>query len=152
MLYLSIRFLHIVFMATWIGALLFLSGDVRRSLAEPAAHLQLLRARLIGATRLAGASALLTVGTGIALIFLLGGFGAVPPAIHLGLLLGLAMMAVGGGLIGRNARAIADGLEQDASRESLLPVAAKLAVGARAFHALWLIALGSMVFRGLSVG
>jgi len=150
--YLIVRLIHIVFMATWIGSLLFLSGDIRRTLAEPSAHLPLLRARMNRATRIAGASGLMTLVTGVALILLLGGFGAVPPAIHLGLLTSLAMLGVGGGLIGRNARTIEAGLEKGESPASLLPAAEKLALGARIFHSLWLATLALMVFRALSVG
>jgi len=152
MLYLSLRFVHIIFMAIWIGALLFLSGDATRSLADPSAHLPLLRDRMARANRVAAASAMITVVTGVALIFERGGFGAVPPAIHLGLVTGLAMMFVGGGLIGRNARKIEAGLAEGERGQSLTPAVKQLAMGTMVFHALWLVTLALMVFRGWSFG
>ena len=149
MLYLTLRLLHISFMAIWIGAIFFCSGDVRRTLAAPDSDLDLLRDRMNRATRLGGASGLITVITGIALIFVLGGFGSVTPAIHTGLLLGLVMLGVGGGMVGRNWRKIDAALAGGATRESVAPLVKKLVIGNGVFHALWTLTVVLMVFRAV---
>lgn len=147
MLTLTIRFVHIFFMATWVGAVLFIAGDAKRTLSDPSASLGQLRERGTRATKLSAISALVTLGSGIGLIFAVGGFGAVPPAIHIGMLTGFAMLAVGGGLIGRSWHQIDSALEQGAEPASLLPVARRLSMAVGIFHALWLLTLGLMVFR-----
>ena len=147
MLVLGLRLLHLMFMGTWIGALLFVSGDVKRTLAEPAVHIPLLRNRIGRATRFAAISGLMTIVTGICLIFALGGFGSVPPTIHTGILMGLAMLGVGVGMIGGSWKKIVAGLDAGASPDSLLPLAKKMTMGMMVFHLLWLVTLGLMVFR-----
>lgn len=147
MLYLTLRLLHISFMAIWIGAIFFSSGDVRRTLATPDANLDLLRDRMHRSLRLAAASGLITLVTGVALIFALGGMGSVPIGIHIGLLTGLIMLGVGGGLVGRSWKQIDAALAGGASRESVAPLVKKLAMGNGIFHGLWTLTLVLMVFR-----
>ena len=43
---LILRFFHILFMATWFGAAMFLSSDLKSSLAEPRSNLGLLQSRV----------------------------------------------------------------------------------------------------------
>jgi hypothetical protein len=136
-----------LFMATWLGAVLFSSGDAKRTLANPSAHLPLLRDRMARSTRVAGISALGTVLSGFGLIFVLGGFGSVSPGIHVGLVLSIVLMGIGGGFIGRNWKKIEAGLDDGKDAASLAPFAKQMSIGAMIFHTLWFVVLVLMVFR-----
>ncbi len=147
MLYLALRLIHVLFMATWVGAVLFFSGDVRRTLAAGPEHLPLLRDRLARCNRLAGLSALVTIATGVGLILVLGGFGAVPSTIHSGFLGGLILLGVGGGGIGRTWQQIDGRLQGGADPATLSHLVRRLDTIAILFHTIWLLVLCLMVFR-----
>ncbi len=147
MIYSSLRLLHILFMATWLGATLFTSGDIKRTLAAGPEHLPLLKDRVGRSTRLAAISAPLTVVTGIVLIFQLGEMGAVPMGIHIGLLLGIAAWIVGAVVTGGAWSKIAAGLDEGQEPASLMPQVKRMAISGRIVHTLWLVTLILMVFR-----
>jgi hypothetical protein len=146
MLLLFLRLVHITAMATWIGGLSFVSGDLRRTLATQGADHALLRSRMTHATRMAAGSALVTVGTGLALIAVRGGFSAVSPAIHAGLVLGVALWFLGG-FIGLSWRRIDGALAAGAEASSLQGDVRKLTIAVGVFHTGWLVVLVLMVFR-----
>jgi hypothetical protein len=151
MLYLSLRFVHITFMALWIASGGFAGSDVRRTLAtgDPA-QVPLLRVRMQRFAILGGVSSLVTILTGIALIFALGGFGKVPVAIHVGLTLGVILGIVGGAGIGGTWRKI-DALLGPAGAPSdpsaVAALVKRLSMHTGIFHLLWLTTLVLMVFR-----
>jgi len=147
LLYLSLRLVHIGCMALWIGAIFFCSGDVRRTLASPEGNLDLLRERMSRSLKISASAGGLTVLSGIGLIVVLGGMGAVPVPIHIGLTVGFVMLGVGGGVVGRSWKAIDAALAAGGSRESVAPLVKRLAVGNGIFHGLWLLTLVLMVFR-----
>lgn len=143
----TLRFLHITFMALWIGALSFVSGDVRRTVAAAAPNAELLAGRIRSYNRVAHVGGILTLLTGFALIFEIGGFRAIPKSIHSGIVVAILMMGVHGALISRNARIIAQELAKGTDGASLSSRVKKVLVGAGVFHTLWLIALILMVYR-----
>lgn len=147
MLVLTLRFLHIIFMATWFGGSLFAPGDARRTLSNEAADLELLQGRLKRYAVLGAVSALLTIVTGFGLIFALGGFKVVSPAIHIGMLVAFVMWGVGMFVVGGASRKIAAGIAEKKPRAELLGHAKRMAMGTGIFHLLWIVALGLMVFR-----
>ena len=93
-----LRLLHIAAMTVWLGGGLSLppGRDVQRSLAQGAVGGAPLIARLMTITRMVIPAAVVTVLSGLALIWMRGGFAAVPPRIHAGLALSLSIFAVGG--------------------------------------------------------
>lgn len=147
MLYYALRFVHLIFMATWFGSTLFTSGDIKRTLAAGPAGVPALRERVARSSRIAGLSALLTIVTGIALIFVLGGFGSVPPPIHISLVLALAAMAIGAGGIGGAWKKIEKRIDEGADPTSLGDLAKRISMLSGIFHLLWLVTLVLMVFR-----
>lgn len=147
MTYLTLRLVHILFMATWIGSVMFMTGDVRRTVQAGPVHLDLLRDRVRRFARLGGASALITIVTGVALIVNVGGMGAVSPAIHTGLTLGLVAWGVSGGVIGGGWRKLDAGLASGQDAATLAPFLMRMRIGAMVFHSLWLVILILMVFR-----
>ena len=144
-----LRWLHLLFMTSWFGASLFVAGDVRRTLNTEGANTDLLKNRLKHAQFVTGASAWLTLLSGIALIVQLGGMAAVPTGVHLGLgmtVLMIGLHAVGiGGTIGQ----INTQLDEGAEPMSLMPLSYRLTVLHGVFHFMWVSTLAMMVFRHL---
>jgi hypothetical protein len=93
-LYYSLRIVHILAMAVWFAAPLLITSDVRRSLGLGREHVGPMITRVDRAVTLAMGFGVITIVTGVVLIFQLGGFKAVHPRIHTSLLLGLAALAV----------------------------------------------------------
>lgn len=147
MIYLILRLVHVLFMATWIGAVFFTSGDVQRSLEAGPEHLPLLQERIGRNLRVASPSAILTILSGFGLIFSLGGMGSVPPAIHTGMTLGLLAWAVSAVGIGGSWRKIQTGLADGHDRAALAPLLKRMKISTMAFQTLWLVCLILMIFR-----
>jgi len=147
MVYLILRLVHILFMATWIGAVFFTSGDVRRSLEAGPEHLSLLQDRVSRNVRIAGPSAILTLLSGFGLIFSLGGMASVPPAIHTAMTLAILAWAVSGFGIGGAWRKIQAGLAEGQDLATLAPLLKRMKISTMVFQTLWLVCLVLMVFR-----
>jgi hypothetical protein len=147
MITLSLRLVHLVFMATWIGAVMFITGDVKRSLAGGTQHHDLLQDRMRRSLRLANLSAIVTIGTGFALIDSVGGMGAVSPAIHSGMTLALLAWLAAGVGIGGAWKKIVSGLDQGQDLAALAPLLKRLKISAMVFQSLWIVTLVLMVFR-----
>ncbi len=148
MTYLVLRLLHILFTATWFGSTLFAGGDIRRTLAAGPEHVALLRERMRRVTRVVAASAVLSILTGFALIFAVGGFGAVPVGIHMGMLTAVLAWVVGFLGQGMTWAKIDAALDRGAPPAEVEPLARRYAMANRAVHGLWLLTLILMVFRG----
>jgi hypothetical protein len=146
-MYIGLRLLHILCMTAWFGSMLFVTGDVKRTIAAGPAHLPLLRDRVGRVNRVAGIAGALTVLSGFALIFAVGGFKAVPPAIHTGMLLGLIAWAIGALGFGRTWTALSVRLDAGADAASVADLVKRLGMFTGLFHATWLAALLTMVLR-----
>lgn len=147
MLVLALRFIHIIAMTLWFAAGVFATSDIRRSLANPA-EIPGLRVRMKKTGIFAIIGGVLTILTGVGLIFSLGGFGAVPVPIHIALLLSVVQAGIGGGGIGRTWAQIEAKLDAGADPAAVQPLVARIAMMGGIFHALWAINLGLMIFRG----
>jgi hypothetical protein len=139
------RFLHVVSIATWLGAALWLAGDARRSLeASPeAAHAFLRRAR--GSLRLDRWAGLATLVTGAALIHFTHVWPALPPALIIGMVLGIARMGLTDAALRPALRRLAVRLEAGEPPGTLLPLAGRLAMLSGIGHLAWLGALAGMI-------
>ncbi len=144
-----LKLLHLVFMAAWFGSVLFVAGDVRRTVATDGADLDLLRDRCARYKRISMVSAILTLATGFGLIFTRGGMGAVPFPIHISILTGLAALVVGAAGIGKTWQRIDGRLSGGASAADVAGDVKKLGMFTMVFHTLWLGTLVLMVFRHL---
>jgi len=141
-----VRFLHILAMAAWLAASLWLAGDARRSLsagrAEAMAFLGRARAALL-TDRAAGA---LTIFTGLGLVHLANAW---PPSA--GLLIGFVLALVRAGLtdavMAPALRRIATGLAGGAEPATLRPHASRMASVSGLGHLAWLLALAAMTLR-----
>lgn len=98
--------------------------------------------------RLLGMSSLLTLATGVALIFMAGGFGTVPLNFHIALGILLGAIVVSSAVVRPTVTklvetAAADSLNQDAA----LKLIKRLAMGTGILHLLWLVTLILMFVR-----
>lgn len=148
MLILCLRFVHVAAMALWFAAGVFATGDIRRSLAHPD-ELPGLRVRMAKTALFAIVGGVVTLVSGILLIFALGGFAAVPWPIHLALVLGVLQAGIGGGGIGRTWAQIEAELDAGGTPDSVQPLFRRIAIMGGIFHALWVVNLGLMVFRSV---
>jgi uncharacterized membrane protein len=98
MTYALVRLLHFAAVILWLGGGFSLPPvrDVRRSVALGREAGARVVARLETITRLVVPAAVVTVLSGLLLVWMRGGFAAVPPRIHAGLALALSVFAVGG--------------------------------------------------------
>jgi len=138
------RLLHVLSMATWLAASLWLAGDARRSLAAGAGEARAFVARARAALRLDRIAGALTIVTGLSLLHFAQAW---PP--RGGLWLGMALAVVRAGLtdaaLSPAVKAIAAGLDAGQPPEALLPVARRLAATSGAGHVAWLGALVGMI-------
>ena len=148
MLYLGLRLVHIAAMAAWFAPIVFVAGDARRTI-EAGGDLAGLRVRMGRGGAMAAGSGIVTVLTGVALIFAMGGFGAVPVPIHIGLTLGVVMWLFGAIGIGGTVRKLDAAIAAGSSKDQLLPFARRLSMLTGIFHLLWLTILALMVFRNV---
>lgn len=95
-LYPLLKLIHVFSMAIWIGAPLLLGRDIRSSIS--AGETNSLINRIDALNRLTLWSGLITFVTGFVLIFVLGGFKAVHPGIHIGLLLTIVLLGISHGM------------------------------------------------------
>jgi hypothetical protein len=139
-----LRLLHVLSMATWLAASLWLAGDARRSLSAGAAEARAFLARGRAALRLDRLAGLFTIVTGLSLLHFAHAW---PP--RGGLWLGMSLAVVRAGLtdaaLAPALRAISAGLEAGQAPGALLPAARRLAATSVAGHVAWLLALCGML-------
>ena len=93
--YSLILLVHILSMAIWLASGLWVAGDMRRTLALGKPHTEVMVTRIERSKRITIASALLTVASGLGVVFAQGGFSVMPIRIHLGIGLTLCTFTVG---------------------------------------------------------
>jgi hypothetical protein len=140
----ALRLLHVLSMATWLAASLWLAGDARRSLSAGAAEARGFLVRASAALRLDRIAGGLTILTGLALLHFAQAW---PP--RAGLWLGIVLAVVRAGLtdavVAPAVRTISAGLEAGQAPSGLLPVARRMAAISGAGHVAWLGALSGML-------
>ena len=143
-MYELLRFLHILSASAWLGATLWVAGDVRRTLALGRPHpgpLPALSTRALGRSRAAGAA---TLVTGLAVMFYVGGHP------RTGLMIGFALTLVRLAVVAaglrpawrRIATRLAAGEDVPASDGAV----GRMVMFSGIAHTLWLLALATMVF------
>jgi len=141
-----VKLVHLVSMACWLGATLWLAGDARRSLpAGPAeARAFVARAgRALGLDRWAGA---LTILSGLGLLHL-DKLWPPPAWVVVGFSLAVARAGLSDALLRPSLRRLAAGLDSGRSPADLAAGARRLAALSGAGHLAWLVALAAMVGR-----
>lgn len=114
----ALRALHLLSMALWFSIGFFWPGDVRRTLARGVPHVEALAERVERVLKTSLIAAFLTLGSGVGMIFQLGGMKALPTRMHAGIGIALLLLGVEILLVDPAAsklfRAIADGKLEDA--------------------------------------
>jgi hypothetical protein len=141
------RFLHVLSMAAWLAAALWLAGDARRSLTAGGAEALAFTRRARAAVGLDGAAGGLTILTGLALLHFSGIWPNVRTGLWLGMALAVVRAAITGAVLRPGVRRITAGLEAGQAPSALLPEAKKLAAVSGVGHLAWLVALAGMVVR-----
>lgn len=139
------RYLHVVSIATWLGAALWLAGDARRSLgAGPEAARAFLQRALasLKVDRMAGVA---TLVTGAALLHFAKLWPALPLPLLVGMVLGVARAGITDALLFPAVRKLAARLEAGEAPSALLPVAGRLSMLSGIGHLVWLGALAGMI-------
>lgn len=88
-----VRIVHFLAMAVWFATPLMISGDLKRTVARGKPHTDTVVARAERTLFIATLGAFGTIASGLAMLFMLGGFKAMPPRIHAGF--GLALVTLG---------------------------------------------------------
>ncbi len=138
------RFLHVLSISLWIGAALWVAGDVRRTLAAPRADLEALAARARPMLGLDVAAGVATILTGI-LLLLAEGVTRPRADIMLGFFLAVVRLGVLTGVRG-SFRSLVVRAKEDASVGPRDPAARRIGMLSGVAHGLWLLALAAMVF------
>jgi len=137
--------IHVLGAAVWFGPKLFWPRRLRTGLAS-AESAKVVVPAIARELRVTSAGAVLVFATGLALIFLHGGFKAVPPRIHAGL--GLTLVAFTAGLAVSLPALVAlwRHVEQG-DLEKARPLVKRIAIGEAIEHTCWLATLVLMVWR-----
>ncbi len=138
------RFLHVLSISLWIAAALWLSGDVRRTVALGRPHVDALASRVRPAFGLDVSAAIATVASGICLLV---AEGVTRP--RFGIIAGFAIALVRVGVlteVRRVWRSLAERLRQGEEIQAYHPAVRRIAKLTGVAHSLWAVALAGMVF------
>ena len=142
----AIRLCHFLGMAVWFAGALGIAGDVRKTIARGKPHTAILVPRVMRALNIGSVAAIVTIASGIGMVFALGGFKAVQPRIHAGMGLAILTLAVEIMLLKPAAARLGEALDSGDGRE-LRPTAGRIAMFSGITHALKLVTLVLMIFR-----
>lgn len=143
----TVRFLHVLGMATWLAASLWLASDAKAamSLGPDAVRSYVRRGRL--AVRLDQAAAVFTILTGVCLIHFINVWPNLRHGLWMGIVLAVARAGLVGALVSPSLRRMGAAVEAGQPPAALQPLAAKIALGSRLGHVAWVGALAGMLFR-----
>lgn len=139
------RFLHVLSISLWIGAALWVAGDVRRTLAAGRGALDALAARARPMLALDLGAGVATILTGL-LLLLAEGVTRPRAGIVLGFFLAAVRLGVLRGVRG-TFRSLVARAKEGAEPGPEDPAARRIAILSGIAHGLWLLALAAMVFR-----
>jgi hypothetical protein len=139
----TLVFLHVLATSVWIGAALWVAGDVRRALALGRPHADALAARVRPALGLDAAAGLATVVTGGLLVW------EQAVGVRLGIAIGFLVTLARLGVVASMRRAFRDVVARLQAGEAVAPsdvAARRISMLSGIAHTLWLVALATMVF------
>ncbi len=140
-----LAFLHVLTVSVWLAAALWVSGDVRRTLAMGRPHLDALPARVRPALGLDAVAGIATIATG-ALLYWQMGLGRPRFGLAAGIVLTLARLGLLTA-VRRAWRGILARIQAGETVPATDPAARRLAMLAGIAHTAWLFALAGMVLR-----
>ncbi|MEZ4471233.1 MAG: hypothetical protein R3F60_10610 [bacterium] len=147
--YIALVILHIVAGATWFGGPLSLAGGLKRALAGDGAGFRIATTGAVRQATVAAIGALLTLATGLGLVFAVyGGFKGLPVRFHMALGLVIVGAALAWGAVRPTCtRLAAAAAGPGFAPESVRPAVKRLSMFIGIGHTLWLAALVLMYAR-----
>jgi hypothetical protein len=139
------RYLHVVSIAAWLGAALWLAGDARRSLAAGPEAARAFLQRALASLKVDRMAGLATLLTGAALLHFSRLWQSLPLPLLVGMALGVARAGITDALLFPAVRRLAARLEAGEPPAALLPVAGRLSMLSGIGHLVWLGALAGMI-------
>jgi len=146
-LYSLLRMAHLLSMAVWLANGLTVTSDMRRTIPLGKPHTELLIARIHRSSRITIGSGLLTIVTGLGLVFAQGGFSAMPLRIHVGLALTLVTCGVGATLAEPSWQRIVKAIRADDDVAEVTRLARRFSAFYGVEHALKLVVAALMIFK-----
>jgi hypothetical protein len=143
----SIKLVHVLAIATWFGPKVLVGADLRRAIADGASAMQAAVHRVNLVQKVAIAASMVALASGLVMIFLLGGFGAVEHRIHLGLALTLALFGLGAFGVDKAWKRIREAVKAGHDKELLSRLERRLSRLMSIEDVIWVGVLMLMVFR-----
>ncbi len=140
-----LRLLHVLSMAAWLGAAMYVPADVKRTLALGPPHTVPLLGRVSLALRIDLAAGILTVITGALLASPLGQVG-MSAGVIAGAVLGLVLLGIVIGVLTPAWKRIAVAIEAGGGTEGAEASVKKLTAFGGVAHLVWLLALAAMLW------
>jgi hypothetical protein len=144
MLHSLLVFLHVLAISTWIGAAIWVAGDVKRALAMGKPHVDALAARIRPALGLDAAAGIAAIVTG-ALLMWEEGMGHPRFGITAGIVLALVRLGLLAAMRGAW-RGILARIRAGETVAATDPAARRMSMLSGIAHTMWLLALAGMVF------
>jgi hypothetical protein len=144
MLHSLLVFLHVLAISTWIGAAIWVAGDVKRALAMGKPHVDVLAARIRPALGLDAAAGVATIVTG-ALLMWEEGMGHPRLGITAGIVLALVRLGLLAAVL-RAWRGILARIQAGEAVSATDAAARRMSMLSGIAHTMWLLALAGMVF------
>lgn len=142
----AIKFIHILSAAIWFGSKFLVPVDIRRAIADGGSPLDAAIRRINLAQKVVITTATITLASGIAIIFMYGGFAAVPPRIHAGFVLTLVLFALGAFAVDKVWARIRDAVKRGEGRAELDRLERLFSRLMTLENILWCVVLFLMVF------
>jgi hypothetical protein len=143
----AVKLIHVLSIAIWFGPKLLVPADLRRAIADGAAAMEAAVRRINLVQKVTIAASMATLASGLAMIFLYGGFSAVPLRIHIGFGLTLAIFGLGAFGVDKTWARIRTGVKEGKDRSELDAWARRLSFLMTLENVVWLAILLLMVFK-----
>ena len=142
-------FVHAASAALWWASAVMVMGQIRLAIDDNGIALGQAKDHVDWALNLGRWCGPVTIASGCVLIVAVGGFRAVPPAIHAALLLAICSIGMEHGYAGRQWREFFELLEREPDSIGLADSVTKLTFLNGIQHVVWLCMLALLVFQDL---
>jgi hypothetical protein len=143
----SVKLIHVLSIACWFGPKLLVPADLRRAIHDGGAAMEQAIARINLVQKVTIAASMVTLASGLGMIFLYGGFKHVPLRIHIGLGLTLAIFGLGAFGVDKAWARLRDGIRGGRAQAELAQLERKMAFLMTCENVVWIAVLLLMVFK-----
>jgi hypothetical protein len=143
----GVRLIHILSIALWFGPKILVPADLRRAIGDGGEAMESAIRRINLVQKVAIAASMVTLASGLGMIFLSGGFSHVPHRIHAGLALTLAIFGLGAFGVDKAWARIRVAAKEGKSKVELYEMERRLSFLMTIENIIWCGILFLMVFR-----